>query len=1062
MAPLPKSYIRHLSVNQAEGAQVALIVEGGLVGRRVVTMSLACWLFAAALGAHAGEPVRLAIEEGDVAHRFSADKIAVFDDDRQRCMVMNGQFKFSAGQLKLSADRAVLWMERHPTNPKAVRGEIYAIGNVRGIKQIQPNETALLAFTTQGEIDINGVADKQTPADNPFLKEAEAIREGKPVVRQVQATDPPPPPAAAQPIRSPSGGVTAEPPVFESPTIPLPNVSTRKLKIGNRSSNPTNAKYLNMGNGEQIALVTGGVKLLATFEDRSNLILDVEADEVVIWQRGGTANELVEGMNTRDGITQTNEKETELYLSGNVVIRYGTVNGPRNPDGSPIEEKTLRADRVYYDVTRNKAIAKNADLEMHRNGFAVPAHYKGDEFWQLSAQEYLTRSASVAASKLPADPALDLRMSELRITEQRNQVERTIFGYPIVDRETGADVVGSYRRFRARNTRIELADVPIMYFPILAGDVDDPTGPLNNLFFRQDQVFGTQLMSTWSILELIGVKALPNERANLMIDYLSQRGFALGTAYDLAGPRLFGYEAPFNTHFLAYGLHDEGADQLGGTRNLNWEPPGYRGRALWRHTQQYENFSYQGQVSYLSDPNFLEQYYKFEFDMGPNQETFSYLKWQEGNLAATILAQPNLDRPWVTETKWLPRVDGYLLGQSFWDRLTYNTWASAGYANLQVYNLPFNQYPANIDPLTVPTPDYPLSTARLDWMQQIAAPFQAGFLKVVPYANLDLAYYSNDVNGDPRGRIYGGGGARVSMPLTRQYNDVESELFNLKGINHKVALVGNYYNAWSDTPHTLLPQLDRLNDDATQQAIRDITPWQTAFVPGPDGNMLFNSPLYDPRRYAIRRLVDTRADTLDSVQVVQGELRQRWQTKRGYAGMEHTIDYVTLDLSGSYFPTADRDNFGHQLAFLEYDATWAVGDRNGFTSSGWMDPFAFGTRYWNLNMYHNRPDGANLSLSYRHFEPVGSRQLSGAVNYMFSPKYAVTFFSAYDFGLSQNQSTGLILSRVGTDLTWSVGFSYNAIINNFGFNFMVVPNFFNPRGGSANTMYTNNSANGRN
>jgi hypothetical protein len=865
------------------------------------------------------------------------------------------------------------------------------------------------------------------------------------------STTTPPAPNAPPSKPGPANGSTGlEPPIFESPTLPLPAVDMRRLKFANRSSNPTNWKYLNLSTGEQVALITGGIKLVATPDDTGTTVLDIEADQLVIWQTGGKAKEVVDAMSDRDGVVAEDDRQTELYMTGNVVLRYGGGIVPRNPDGSPIEEKTLRASRVYYDMARNRAIAIDYDFESFRPGLMqVPAHTRAKELWQLSAQEWVSENCQAAASKLPADPGLDLLMGKVTIIEQKNQVERTIFGFPVIDRFTGQDVIGSYRTFESRNTFIEFSDVPVFWFPYYAGDVDHPVGPLENFIFRQDNIFGVQLMTTWSVLQLIGVKALPNERFDVMVDYLSMRGPGLGTAYNLSGPKLFGYDAPFITSFLAYGLYDHGYDVLAGERSENWDPSGFRGRARWRYVQDYDDFSFQGQISYLSDINFLEQYYKYEFDMGPNQETFGYFKYQHGNGAATLLTEPNLDRDFISESRWLPRLNGYWLGDSFFDRLTYSTWASAGYTNLNVYELPAWQIPSNVNPATLVTNEKGLNTARFDWMQTLSAPFQAGAFKIVPYVVGDLAAYSVDETGNSVGRAYGAAGARVSLPLTKQYDDVESELLNVNGITHKMQFVANYYNAWSNTPYTSLPQLDRLNDDATQEAVRDITPWQQYFVPGANGNALFNSPLYNPQLYAIRRLVDTNADTLGSIEVLQTEWRQRWQTERGYPGMEHTIDYVTLDLSASYFPAYNRDNFGHPISFLEYNATWAVGDRNGLISSGWMDPFAFGTRYWSMTGYYNRPDGVNYSLSFRWYDPVGSREASAAISYMFSPKYALTFAVAYDFGLSENQSTSLMLTRIGTDLTWTIGFSYNALINNFSFNFMIIPNLLAQQGGGA-------------
>ena len=58
---------------------------------------------------------------------------------------------------------------------------------------------------------------------------------------------------------------------------------------------------------------------------------------------------------------------------------------------------------------------------------------------------------------------------------------------------------------------------------------------------------------------------------------------------------------------------------------------------------------FQGQLALLSDKNFLEQYYKNEFDLGPNQETFAYLAWQRRNFGATALVQDRLARSWVGE-----------------------------------------------------------------------------------------------------------------------------------------------------------------------------------------------------------------------------------------------------------------------------------------------------------------------------------------------------------------------------------------------------------------------------
>src|SRR5262249_52334206 len=157
--------------------------------------------------------------------------------------------------------------------------------------------------------------------------------------------------------------------------------------------------------------------------------------------------------------------------------------------------------------------------------------------------------------------------------------------------------------------------------------------------------------------------------------------------------------------------------------------------------------------SALSDKNFLEQYFKPEFDQDINQETFVYVKQQQDQWAWTLLAEPRIRR-WVTETEWLPRADANLIGQSFFDIFTYNAGASAGYAQLM---------PTQQPPPPVEITQQRDNTGRFDLMQELSIPFTLGPVRLVPYGVLDLTYYTEDLTGDDRGRLYEGGGLRGSI-----------------------------------------------------------------------------------------------------------------------------------------------------------------------------------------------------------------------------------------------------------------------------------------------------------
>src|SRR5262249_46757734 len=155
----------------------------------------------------------------------------------------------------------------------------------------------------------------------------------------------------------------------------------------------------------------------------------------------------------------------------------------------------------------------------------------------------------------------------------------------------------------------------------------------------------------------------------------------------------------------------------------------------------------------------------------------------------TALVEPRL-RDWVTETEWLPRLDGYLLGQDFFEMFTYNGQVSAGYARLRTTNdQPSNYlYDTNGTVLTpyIPGPstgvsptDVATNTLRASIDQELSAPFSLGAFRLAPYGRVVLLEYSSDINGNEVGRVWGGGGVRGSLPLTRLYPEVQSELLNL-------------------------------------------------------------------------------------------------------------------------------------------------------------------------------------------------------------------------------------------------------------------------------------------
>jgi hypothetical protein len=1015
-----------------------------------------------------------------------ADAIQTWLDQGWRVFLMRGNVYLEQGLIQGRMQEAVVWVDEEGKKKTGVyHVEWYGEGNVSledGAKQVtgaKPAPRALVQLATRGEVKLSAyggrIVERAAPQD-PLYQRARAERAGQappapgpveradfqeqlpapspelpypeePPIRQAAAQGPqdlpkfqpppspgaPPPAVVPQPVppAPPPGAPLPQPPVpppprpveGQPPPAPAP---PRQITIRPRSSEPIKLKKEPLPGGETAAIITTGVIVTITNPGTRGLI-DIEADRLVVWTRGDV-EDLFDDARPRQAPAG---RALEFYLAGNVEIR--------NQDEK--ETRLLRAAEVYYDVNRNVAIALDADLEVKQPGLPDPVHLQGPELYQLNARLFEVRQSSVNASKLPYDPGLRLTVSKGTL-EEIDIVKRGLFGRQILNEATGQPETEKQRLFRASNVVVWLEDVPIFYLPYVQGDAEDPLGPLENLAFNYNRVFGFQAYLTLDVYDLVGLDPVPGTKWRLNVDYLSERGPALGTDFAFLGRGLFGIPNRYEGLIKAYGLHDSGTDILGGGRGerilIDNDPitflpvthPEWRGRFLGRMDLRElpSGFSVQTQVSAISDENFLEQFYNREFNNDLNQDTFLYVKQQLDNWAWTVLAEPRLLN-WFTKTEWLPRADGWLIGQKFFDLFTYTAHADAAYARLRVTEEP---------PPPVSVTDRNVDTGRLDLWQELSLPFSLGPVRLVPYGVLDLTHYTNDLYDDDASRAYGAGGLRGSMPLSRLYPEIQSELLNLNGIYHKIVFRGNYYVAHSNVALQTLPQLDRLNDDTTDQALRDINPWQPLINPR-FGRFLATSPLYDPQLYALRRLVDNRVDTLDTIQVLQLGVRQRWQTKRGYPGQQHVIDWMTLDLSASYFPNPSRDNFGQSWAFLEYDWTWHVGDRLTLLSNAWYEPIDNGPRLITIGAEINRPNNTSLYLGYRHIDPIQSRTLTVALSYQFSPKYSITAGSGYDFG-NNVQVNQLTLTRIGTDLQISAGISYNSIINTVGFNLEVFPN----------------------
>jgi hypothetical protein len=593
-----------------------------------------------------------------------------------------------------------------------------------------------------------------------------------------------------------------------------------------------------------------------------------------------------------------------------------------------------------------------------------------------------------------------------------------------------------------------LGEVPVFYWPFLATDLTDPSFYIRRVRVKNDSVFGTQLLTDWDAYQLLGIRDKPEGTDwDISLDYLGDRGFGHGTTFKYGRDDLFGLSGPASGLIDFWGIEDRELDNLGRLRRNLTHDKNYRNRLFWQHRQLLAgDYQLSAEVGWISDRNFLEQYYEREWDELKDQTTGIELKRTRDNISWSVAADKRLNK-FFTQTEWLPRADHFWLGESLWgDRLTWYEHSSVGYARFRTASVPedagdrslFSFLPWEVDD-TLPTGN-PLSVAgeRVTTRHEIDLPLQFGHFKLVPYALGEAAHWGEDRQGDDLQRIYGQAGLRASVPLWKINPEVENELLNVHGLAHKIVFDAEL--AYTDSSRDLndLPLYDPLDDDSVEAFRRRYT--QTTF-----GGAV---PLrFDERFYALRTgmagwVTAPSAEIADDLLAVRMGMRHRWQTKRGMPGQRRTVDWVTFDVHATWFPDDDRDNFNRALGLVDYDARWHVGDRLTLLSSGAFDFFDSGQRLVNVGGFLTRPPRGSLYLGLHLLDgPFTSSIVSMSYTYRMSPKWVSAFGMSVDLSGDGNIGQNFAITRVGESFLVTAGVTVDASRDSVGVNLAIEPRF---------------------
>lgn len=801
----------------------------------------------------------------------------------------------------------------------------------------------------------------------------------------------------------------------------------RKIEFFPRSDHPHEIQSKVLLSGERAYIVSGGIRVLVEGLPSNGLpsafgpvgTVDITTDRAVIWTAGGDT-----GMGGQT--FQSQDTPLEIYMEGNIEFRQG--------------DRVVYAERMFYDVRRQVGVILDAELltplpKTENFEYQGLVRLRAAAIRQLDAANFAATDALITTSRLE-EPSYAFGADEITFQDLQTQA---------FDPNTGAISTDHRQLAQSQGNFVYLSGVPVLYWPTIATDLRKPSFFIDNVRFGNDNVFGFQAMVDFDAYQLFGIRNAPaGTDWGLSLDYLSDRGIGHGTDFEYTRTDICGFQGPARGIFDYWGIKDDGLDNLGRGRRDIVPEADYRYRLFGEHRQRLDSgWDFTGEVGWISDRTFVEQYFEQEWDQRRDPRTGLRAKRLIDNREFAVEANGQVNS-FFTETEFLPRLDHYWLGQSLCgDTLTWFEHSQAAYAKINYATTPSNPTLAAQVADGLPwegPPGTSLEGERLATRQELDLPFMLGGVKVVPYALGELAQWGEALDGDRLQRGYIQSGVRASVPFWAVFPNVQDPLFNLNGLSHKVVFEAEASYADSNQNFNELPLYDPINDVNIIEMNRRTF---TGLLPPEIKDPKFQAPFYAFRSGLQGWVTSPSTEIADDLMALRMGMRHRWQTKRGGPGRQHIVDWLTIDSNLTYFPDPDRDNFGQEFGLFDYDVRWHLGDRFTILSDGFADFFGDGLRTVSGGVLMNRPTKINTYIGMRSITgPIESNALLGSLNYRMGEKWITSAAASYDFSDSGTIGQSLSITRIGESLFLTSGVNYDSSKDNFGFLFAIEPRFF--------------------
>ena len=697
--------------------------------------------------------------------------------------------------------------------------------------------------------------------------------------------------------------------------------------------------------GRYIATVVGRLYVWQR-QDEIGGLLELQADNAVIFYSSGEAVEAI-------------------YMSGDVVMTEG--------------QRTIRADEILYDFRRKKALAVNAVMRNFDTLRGIPIYVRAAKLRQVAENEFAAEKITLTSSEF-YEPQISLSASDVIITDTT-----------AVDAQTGQVSDSSYDA-EMHDVELKLEDKTIFYWPYMRSDLQRPDVPIKSIHAGHDSTWGTSIETQWHLSRILGLREPEGTESTLALDYYSKRGVGGGAEIEYGSEDHFG-------RILGYIIEDRGKDKLGrhsSRRNLK-PPRELRGQFFWQHRQFLPyNWQVTTGIGYSSDENFLEEYYRSEFNAGAERETYIHLRRLEDNWAVSLLGKGRLN-DFADEKEELPGVELHLTGKSlFDDRFTF-------YSDTEIGRL--RQRIGNEHSIAINEDHFTFASHRAE----LDMPMRMDSFKVVPFIAGTYGYDDRSgftrtlVDGSYSGRFgedkvwIGEAGVRIGTQYWKVYPDIKSRLWDLNGLRHviKPQLTAVHY----EKSDSVIDQRDALNMMVSQRL-------QTRRGPADDQRTVDWLRL----DMDVTLVEDSSHDASSS-----GPDRFMWNKPFVPLRVLSAPSIFSSDLTGIGLHRFElfgprRNYFGADAVLRLSDTAAVLGDMNFDMVSGVVQQLNVGfsrMRWPNLSYYI----GSRYLRRIEVLDEKGSNVFTFAATYMLDPRYTVVFAQQFDFDYGKNLRSDITLIR---------------------------------------------------